>query len=437
MTDTTDTTDTPTTPGPTPDLGDPAYGAFAARLIDGGVLVDPWYEGVPRFAQQPLVLSRATWAEAQGVAERVAMVWAEVARICAEHPEHLDDFFALTPFQKVMWVASAPAWHGFARADLFQTPSGMVCCELNCDTPTGQPEAVLLNAAVAAERPDAVDPNVRLPGKLVALLETLGRRILGEGFARTVGLVYPTELTEDLPLVRAWQQWLEARGWTVVLGSPFNLTLGEDGTPALFGTPCPVILRHYKTDWWGEREPVFTDEAPFEDAAPLKAQLGVLLDGIVENRCVVVNPFGAVVPQNKKAMAFMWEHLDLLSVTAQATVRQHVPYTVRLEALHREQVVAERADWVLKSDYGCEGGEVLIGRRLTPEQWAEALELAAEGRWVAQRYFEAEEDAAGETLNLGVYLVGGEAAGLYCRAQAGATDARARSVPCLVAREDA
>jgi len=223
----------------------------------------------------------------------------------------------------------------------------------------------------------------------------------------------------------------------VVLGSPYNLGLDARGVPTLFGTPCPVILRHYKTDWWGEREPVWTDEEPFDDSGPLKAQLGALLDGLIEGRCVVVNPFGAVLPQNKKAMAFMWERIELLSPSAQATVRAHVPYTVRLEALHREQLAAERAAWVLKSDYGCEGSEVVIGRRCTQEQWEEAVALAAPGRWVAQRYFEAEENAAGETLNLGVYLVGGEAAGLYCRVQAGMTDAHARSVPCLVAREAA
>jgi glutathionylspermidine synthase len=433
----TDTTDTPTPGAVPPDLGDEAYGAFASRLLAGGVLVDPWFEGAPRFAAEPLVLSRAVWAEAQGVAERVAEAYDEVARLCAAHPEHLDDFFGLTPFQKVMWLASAPAWHGFARADLFQTAAGLVCCELNCDTPTGQPEAVLLNEAVAASRPDAVDPNAGLAAKLAGLLEVVGRRLLGDGFERVVGIVYPTELTEDLPLIRLYQEWLEARGWTVVLGSPYNLGRDPRGTPTLFGTPCPVVLRHYKTDWWGEREPVWTDETPFEDDEPLKAQLGILVEAVLEGRGVVVNPFGAVVPQNKKAMAFMWEHLDLFSAPAQATIRQHVPYTVRLEALHREQLAAEREGWVLKSDYGCEGSEVVIGRRCTEEQWEQALELAAPGRWVAQRYFEAEENAAGETVNLGVYLVGGEAAGLYGRAQAGMTDTHARSVPCLVAREDA
>ena len=58
------------------------------------------------------------------------------------------------------------------------------------------------------------------------------------------------------------------------------------------------------------------------------------------------------------------------------------------------------------------------------------------GRWIAQRFFEAEMLPGGETANMGVYLMGGKACGIYTRVQVGPTDANALSVATLV-RADA
>ena len=88
-----------------------------------------------------------------------------------------------------------------------------------------------------------------------------------------VGILYPTELTEDLRWSRLYRRWFERRGWRVVLGSPFNLRRAGGGGVALFDVPCDVFVRHYKTDWWGERLPVWDDEEPFADPAPLAEPL--------------------------------------------------------------------------------------------------------------------------------------------------------------------
>src|SRR5262249_11537124 len=108
------------------------------------------------------------------------------------------------------------------------------------------------------------------------------------------------------------------------------------------------------------------------------------------------------------------------------------PFTVRLEAMHREQLLAERGDWVLKSDYGCEGEEVVVGRFATPEVWQAALAAAAPGRWIVQRYFAPRENASRESVNYGVFVVAGWAAGLYLRIQRGPTDMFAQNAPALV-----
>jgi len=39
-------------------------------------------------------------------------------------------------------------------------------------------------------------------------------------------------------------------------------------------------------------------------------------------------------------------------------------------------IVAKRQEWVLKSDYGCEGEAVVCGPFVKPKDWRVALEMA-------------------------------------------------------------
>jgi glutathionylspermidine synthase len=242
--------------------------------------------------------------------------------------------------------------------------------------------------------------------------------------------VYPTEFTEDLALVRLYRAWMEERDWEVILGSPYNLGWDERG-PLLFGRPFCVLLRHYKTDWWGERSSVWDDEK-IADADALEAPLRIALNASLERRAVVVNPFGAVLPQNKRSMALMWEQMAAFSPRAQEIIKTHVPETARLEKMDPTILAAEKDAWVIKSDYGAEGEEVILGRLVSDEAWRSALAHARPGRWIAQRFFQARVNERGETVNHGIYLVAGEAAGIYARLQVGATDDRATSVPVIV-----
>ena len=86
----------------------------------------------------------------------------------------------------------------------------------------------------------------------------------------------------------------------------------------------------------------------------------------------------------------------------------------------------------MKSDYGAEGDEVILGKVTPDAAWKTAIARARPGRWIAQRYFDAHVDAAGEAMNLGVFVVAGEAAGFYARVQAGAPNDEARSAAVLV-----
>ncbi|MBK6691279.1 MAG: glutathionylspermidine synthase family protein [Myxococcales bacterium] len=414
-----------------------AYDRFAKRVLASDIILDPWLFGAPRFRSEPIVLSAETAALLAKVAEDVVETFHEACLLVDESDGVLDTFFGMSPAQKTMWLSSKPFWHGLARVDVFMTSDGPVIAELNCDTPTGEAEAIVLGGLAKEDRPALIDPNEGLRSRFLAMLDFAVAASLGASggaHPKTVGLVYPTEFTEDLSLVRLYRGWLEAAGWGVVLGSPYNLTDGDDGRVHLMGTPISVMLRHYKTDWWGERASPWTDE-DIPDAAALEAPLRTVLRAELEGRLAVLNPFGSVLPQNKRMMAFLWEHIHRLSPKAARVVEAHVPVTRRLENVHEEQLFAQKDESVIKSDYGAEGDEVVIGRLVTTEQWEKTIVFARPGRWVAQRYFDAERTGAGETTNLGVYVVAGQAAGLYARTSpAGtATDAAALSVPVLVA----
>lgn len=412
------------------------YDAFAQRVIADGVILDPWMDGEPRLSPEPLVLEASEHRALLRVGEDVAELYEEACQLVDEDEDLLDSFFSLSPIQKLMWNASRPLWHGIARADVFATAEGHAITELNCDTPTGEAEAVVLNRIVREATSGLVDPNADLERRFGAMVSILVERLVDGAAPRTIGIVYPTEFTEDLSVIRLYRRWLEAIGFEVVLGSPYNLGIDEAAERAtLFGRPVAAIFRHYKTDGWGERASVWDDET-LADALPLAAPLAAALRASAFRKTAVINPFGSVVPQNKRTMAFMWEHIHRFSTRAKGLIERHVPYTSRLETQHVERLRADREGWVLKSDYGAEGDEVVIGRETDEETWNAALAHARPGRWVAQRWFEALPEkrpgGAGQPLNYGVFVIAGEACGLYVRRSAGATDDRAVSVPVLV-----
>ncbi len=218
-------------------------------------------------------------------------------------------------------------------------------------------------------------------------------------------------MTDDLSVISLYANWFESRGARVVLGSPFNLRPDGRGGVAMFGVSCSVIWRHYKTDWWGERRPIWRSEPPYTDAAPLIGPLELLAGAIARGRCAVVNPFGAVLTQNKRMMA-------LLLGGDRPLLRAGAPDHSPPRSLHgaaggaaaRAACATSGRCWVLKSDYGCEGEEVVIGAETTPAAWADALADALPNRWIAQRRFEPLRDRRGRSINYGVYLVGGRAA---------------------------
>lgn len=411
------------------------YPELAEALLAQGIVTDPWLDGAERFRLTPLLLERREVSELAAAAEDLGAAYHElVMRVRDEGDEALDGFFKLSPWQRAMFEMGGDLWHGLARADLFRTAEGLVTTELNCDTPTGEAEACMLGELFATPG-QSIDVNRGMASAFLAMNQVFFSTFVEGAAPKTVGLVYPTEFVEDLALVRLYRRWFEAAGFRVVLGSPFNL----HGTPAgveLFGERISLLWRHYKTDWWGERETAFDDEA-LEDVAPLERELRSIDEAQRKKQLVVVNPLSSVLPQNKRAMAYFWERLQRFSTRTQRTVRALIPPTFRLETRDPTELLADKDQWVLKSDYGAEGDEVVVGRFVSHELFRESLAHARPGRWVVQRYFEASPlspEQPDMVANYGVYLCAGRTAGIYARVhrQSAMTDESALSVAVLV-----
>jgi glutathionylspermidine synthase len=393
------------------------YGEFAQRLYATGLVSDPWLNGRERFRLRPVILSREEADALYRAAECVAALYHELTGIVLAHPELLREFFQLTPWQQAMWLAAEGRWHGIARVDLFVCTDGRIrACEMNSDTPSGEAEAVVLNQLLCT--PGVLDPNEGFDARFWRMLAASHRARTGEAAPpRSVAILYPTDLPEDLSMIAIYGRWLEAHGCRVTLGSPYNLGLDAAGRVTVIGEPVELIVRHYKTDWWGERELVWANQQPFADPDPLARELALLLEAEAEARVTVVNPFGAVVTQNKLAMALMWERQELFSAAARAWIAQYIPETRRLAPGELRQ-----EEWVLKSDYGCEGDSVVVGPFVKASDWQLTLASAIPRHWVAQRFFEVAPVADGLLPNYGVYVMGGRAAGLYTRLSSKATD---------------
>lgn len=401
------------------------YNAFAEALQATCRISDPWIEGKPRFRLEPMLLTKSVYAELGEAAERIGALYDELCALVLADASLLD-FFDLTPYQRLMWLASGGLWHGIARLDLFLLSDGRVqMCEMNSDTPSGEAEAVLLNSLFAPNFPPIQNPNSAFPAQFVKMLRSFLTPANTEPLR--VGIIFPTEIPEDLSMVLCYEEWLQGAGFEVVFGAPFNLHPMEGGAVGMFGKRLHIALRHYKTDWWAERESVWIDGLHFPDEEPLERELSLILEAVAGGHLQVVNPFGAALTQNKLTMAFFWHIHERFSPEAQETIDRYVPKTLRLCDV-QDAALLEKNDWVMKSDYGCEGDEVIIGREVSDDIWQQSLEQAIPTRWILQQFFAAAPTEDGYIPNFGVYLLGGRTSGIYTRLAPVATDYRALSV---------
>ncbi len=439
------------------------YSHFAEQLIATRILTDPWLDGKPRFSSNPCILSAALYEKFCHVAEGIAQVHDSLCDLLLAEPDIVQEWYGFLPYQQLLWSASGGAWHGIARIDAFVCEDGRIqVCEMNSDTPSGEPEAVLLNRifrSMAGHSSTWHDPNDMMEERFCTMLwksytATIDPTLLTE--TPRIALLYPTEITEDMPMIALYRSWFEKRGWQCVLGSPFNLhPMPHDSAPhriGMFGEAIDIVIRHYKTDWWTERQSPWSDELPLPDNTPLHREIMLLCNAEYHSTTCIVNPFGAILTQNKISMALLWHYCDRFSAYEQSIIRTYLPRTYRLSDLQTASVLhpefhldlMDKDRWVLKSDYGCEGDDVIIGKSVSHEIWQLSLAMAVPHRWVVQEYFAVQKilhplpNGMTDLVepNYGVYIIGGSAREVYVRLSPSATDGSALSAGIFVKKEE-
>ncbi len=400
---------------------------IADEILGHGLIGDPWVGGRLRFNANPIVLTAGRLGSLAGCAVSMCRVLDAYVNVLVKRPDVMASLGIPASLQAIASI-DAPRWLTFARVDVFETNtgSGPIACEINCDTPTGLAETIESSRLGSARHPQLRHPSLLLePRWKSAVNEALGKDPRGA----TVGLIEPTEMTEDTNHTRLLMRWLGEMGCQVVRGSPFNIESHSDRGVGMFGKKCDLLLRHYKTDWWGVREAIWLDEPDPPDASPLGREFLAIADALGAGKVNVINPFAAAIPQNKRVMALPWEMPGLISAELEGVARATFPETHFAENVPAGVLLDEQMDWVLKSDYGCEGEEVILGSATTPEVWAESIIQMRPRRWVAQRAFVPQRDSNGDICNLGVWMVGSAPSGVLARTSEGATDGLAQICP--------
>lgn len=409
------------------------YSKFAEELYNGCIFTDAWVDGKERFSMDYLLLQQKELDKFYKASEQIGYLFYEFTKVISQNPELIDEYFHLTPYQKAMWMYSGGEWHGIARLDLFLLENGAIqMCEMNSDTPSGEPEAVVLNEIISSAL-DVINPNSGFKAQFCKSVFHQWERTTEKKFNKnappSVAIIYPTEISEDLSMIRLYESWFKEYNCEIILGSPFNLKYNEkENKLYIFDKAVDIVIRHYKTDWWGERISPWLD-SQFQDAEPLKKPLKNLISAQISGAASVFNPFGAVLSQNKLVLSFFYDYFHLFGKMFQNMISKYIPETRRL--IDYESKITNKDEWVLKSNYGCEGDEVIIGKNSSEEIWQKSLEMARKEHWIVQRYFKSIRIDDNEP-NFGIYLIGGKASGIFTRFAKKSTDYYSLSVATFV-----
>lgn len=228
------------------------------------------------------------------------------------------------------------------------------------------------------------------------------RQALVDAFApwQHVGLVLATAYSADLQQVALTADWLRAAGKQATIGSPANLQM-DQGQATLFDEPVEALFRYYPGEWIADL-PNLADWTEASQALPM------------------VNDLAALAAQSKRFYAAAEAHGLSLSAESQAALERHLPRSLYLKESLREQLVAERTDWVLKGAFGRMGDTVRLGIGASPEQWAEQIDraLLSSDSFAVQQRFDPVPLWFSNGLayaTIGLYLLDGEFAGYYSR----------------------
>ncbi len=293
------------------------------------------------------------------------------------------------------------------RFDFHWTRAGWRISEVNSDVPGGFIEASGFSRLVAGSTglQLVADPTEALVAAVV--------RAVGAG-AR-VALVHATAYTDDRQVMVHRARALGARGLATGLLDPTQI-LWRDGqassATSWFHGPIDLVLRFFPAEWL----PNTRGECDWRSF-------------FVGSRTPISNPGAAILVQSKR-FPLVWEELSVDLPTWRALL----PET----RSPRDVDWQDDDGWILKPALGRVGEDVGLRGVVAAREWKTIARAARwwPAHWVAQRRFEAVAlEHEGEALYpcLGVYVIDGQAAGIYGRvARRPLIDSRSRDVPVLM-----
>jgi len=374
---------------------------------------DPQVEDVATLASFPLVLKRDTWLSLTRWAELLAQEALSMEDALLRKPELQGELGLPRAVCKALRRLEDPGRLVSAlrvmRFDFHYTTEGWRISEANTDVPGGFNEASGFTRLMAGHY-----PGTELCGDPARALADAIRRRVGEG--ATVALVHATGFTDDRQVMTFLGRQFERCGLRTVLAGPDHLRWRERRAfiaSDWYSGPVDLVFRFFPGEWLPQ--------------LPRRCGWPHLFG---DSETPLCNPGSALLTQSKR-LPLVWDRLE----TSLPTWRQLLPETRDV----RDVAGGAWPDWVLKPVLGRVGDSIGLHGATSEKDWTLIRRSARwhPRAWVSQRRFEAVpiETAAGPVFPcLGVYTIGGRAAGIYGRiARNRLIDHRAQDIAVLEA----
>ncbi len=359
---------------------------------------DPQVEDVSILQPFPLLLRRAQWRYLAASAEALARETCAAELALLDRPD-LVRKLAVPPrlappiLRGLRSKQRAADEARVMRFDFHPTQTGWCISEVNSDVPGGFSEASEFPSLMSEHYPGYAPSGAPGPD----LANALARTVEDIGGRQSAAFIWAAGFMEDLQVVSYLAGLLRRRGIETRLINPLDLRFDRGKRSFLAGggfLPLSLIVRFHQAEWLSRRR--YAAVAPH-------------LLGDAETP--VINPGYAMFSESKR-FPLVWDDLRV----EMRTWRQLLPETRD----PREVGWRRDARWLLKTAF-CNTGDS-VSSPLTMPRW-DWFRSAAEAtlfpnHWVAQRRFEslAIDTPVGSAYPcIGVYTVGGRAAGIYGR----------------------
>jgi hypothetical protein len=359
-------------------------------------------------SEQPLVLPRSEWDRICASAEALAAETEHLESLTLEEPRYLSAIGVPRIIREILGRQARHPARNLMRAmrfDFHPTATGWCVSEANTDVPGGWREGASL--------PELYRPFYAGLYCPESPLNAWGRGIESLVSAGHVALLSAPGYLEDQQVLRTFRAELESRKITSsLIQTPAALDWTRPGYCTLAGscTKVSAVIRFYQIEW----------------ICALPSRTG-WRDLLASKDIPVLNPTISAVSESKRFPLLFRETKSCPGWQA-----------LMPECRDPREVSADWDAWVLKACYSNTGDRVLIVGDLARKDREQAIRRAKRhpSEWVAQRRFAtlALESCRGPLFPcVGVFVIGGRAAGAYVRLSTHQiTDGAALEAPLLI-----